>query len=328
MNECSMLNDILDSFSGIHALIVGDVMLDRYVYGNVERISPEAPVPVVHVQRSENRLGGAANVALNLKSLGATPHLCSVIGEDVDGDIFTDILQQKNISSAGLLPSSTRITTVKSRVLSRNHQLIRLDQEDKHKLNSTEVEKLSKKVINILNSKEIHVIIFQDYNKGVLTPSLIETILAEAIKRNIPTVVDPKHHNFFEYRKATLFKPNLREVRAMIDFDIVASDKQSLQKAANVVRQKLDNQYTLITLSDKGMYFDDGEAGFIVPAEVRNIADVSGAGDTVLSVAALGIAMNLDHKIMVNLANLAGGLVCEKVGVVPIDKEELRAFRM
>lgn len=323
-----MLSDILDNFSSIHALIVGDVMLDRYVYGNVERISPEAPVPVMHVQRSENRLGGAANVALNLKSLGATPHLCSIIGEDSDGDIFTDILKQKGISPTGLLPSPTRMTTVKSRVLARNHQLIRLDQEDKHELSSTEVERLSKNILNILNNNEIHVIIFQDYNKGVLTPNLIKTITIEAQKRNIPTVVDPKHYNFFEYRKVTLFKPNLREVRAMIDFDIVPSDKQSLKKAATVVRQKLDNQYTLITLSDKGMYFDNGKTDFIIPAEVRNIADVSGAGDTVLSVAALGIAMNLDPKVMIKLANLAGGLVCEKVGVVPIDKEELRAFKM
>ncbi len=315
---------IFEAFSQVNALIVGDVMIDRYVYGKVERISPEAPVPVVDIQGTENRLGGAANVALNLKALGATPYLCSLIGQDDDGDIFTEIIQQKGISKTGLLPSPTRRTTVKSRVLARNHQLIRLDSEDKHELTPDETQQFSEKIRHLLNNTDhIDVIILQDYNKGVLTPKLIKTILAEATRHNIPTVVDPKHLNFFEYRQVTLFKPNLREVCAMLDFDIIPSDKESLRKAAAAVREKLGNQYTLITLSDKGMYFDDGKTDFTVPAEVRNIADVSGAGDTVLSVAALGIAIGLAPEVMVKLANLAGGLVCEQVGVVPVDKQEL-----
>lgn len=315
---------IFEAFSQVNALIVGDVMIDRYIYGQVERISPEAPVPVVDIRGTENRLGGAANVALNLKALGATPYLCSLIGQDDDGDIFTKIIRQKYMPEVGLLPSPTRRTTVKSRVLARNHQLIRLDSEDKHELTPDETQQLSEKIRHLLNNTDnIDVIILQDYNKGVLTPKLIKTILAEATRHNIPTVVDPKHLNFFEYRQVTLFKPNLREVRAMVDFDILPSDKKTLQKAAAAVREKLNNRYTLITLSDKGMYFDDGKTGFTVPAEVRNVADVSGAGDTVLSVAALGIATGLAPKVMVKLANLAGGLVCEQVGVVPIDKQEL-----
>ncbi len=317
-------DDIFEAFAGVNVLLIGDVMLDRYVSGNVERISPEAPVPVVHVQHTENRLGGAANVALNLKSLGAATYLCSVIGDDDDGAIFTKILQQKKISKTGILPSSARMTTVKSRVLSRNQQLIRLDYEHKHALNKKESQELRKKITTILDTNEIHVIIFQDYNKGVLTAELIRSVLTEAIRRDIPTVVDPKFANFFAYRRATLFKPNLREVRAMLDFEIDPDDHATLEKAATAIRQEIGNLYTLITLSSKGMYFDDGKTNFIIPAEVRNIADVSGAGDTVLSLMALGIATKSDPKTMVQLANLAGGLVCEKVGVVPIDLQELK----
>jgi len=317
-------DDIFEAFACVNVLVIGDVMLDRYVHGNVERISPEAPVPVVHVQDTENRLGGAANVALNLKSLGATPYLCSVVGTDADADIFTEIIQQKNLSKTGITPSSDRMTTVKSRILSRNQQLIRLDHEHTHSLNEKETNTLTKRIREILDTNEIHVIILQDYNKGVLTPKLIRSVLAEAIQRDIPTVVDPKYTNFFAYRRATLFKPNLREVRAMFDFEINPSDNATLEKAAAAIRQELGNQYTLITLSDKGMYFDDGKTNFIIPAEVRNIADVSGAGDTVLSLMALGIATKLAPKTMVKLANLAGGLVCEKVGVVPVDLGELK----
>lgn len=317
-------DDIFEAFAGINALVVGDVMIDRYVSGNVERISPEAPVPVVHVQQTENRLGGAANVALNLKSLGATPYLCSVVSDDSNGILFVKTLQQKKICITGIVPSSARMTTIKSRILSRNQQLIRLDSEDTHSLNEKETTDLLQKIREILDTNEIHVIIFQDYNKGVLTLEFIRTVLTEAIRRDIPTVVDPKYTNFFAYRRATLFKPNLREVRAMLDFEIDPNNTATLQKATTAIRQELSNLYTLITLSSKGMYFDDGKAHFIIPAEVRNIADVSGAGDTVLSLMALGIATKLDPKIMVQLANLAGGLVCEKVGVVPVDLEELK----
>jgi len=318
------VDDIFEAFAGVNVLIVGDVMLDRYVSGNVERISPEAPVPVLHVKQTENRLGGAANVALNLKSLGARPYLCSVVGDDDDSITFAKTLQQKRISKTGILPSSARMTTVKSRILSRNQQLLRLDSEHTHDLNEEETTNLLQKIREILDSNEIHVIILQDYNKGVLTPELIRTVLTEAIRRDIPTVVDPKYTNFFAYRRATLFKPNLREVRAMLDFEINPNDNTTLEKAATAIRQEIGNSYTLITLSDKGMYFDDGATNFIIPAEVRNIADVSGAGDTVLSVMALGIAAKLEPKTMVQLANLAGGLVCEKVGVVPVDLEELK----
>jgi len=317
-------DDIFEAFARVNALVVGDVMLDRYVSGNVERISPEAPVPVVHVQQTENRLGGAANVALNLKSLGATPYMCSVIGADADADVFTKIIEQKKLPKTGLIPSSARMTTVKSRVLSRNQQLIRLDHEHTHNLNEKESMQLIQKIREILDTNEIHVIIFQDYNKGVLTPEIIRSVLTEAIRRDIPTIVDPKFTNFFAYRRATLFKPNLREVRDMLDFEINPDDNATLEKAAANIRQEIGNLYTLITLSDKGMYFDDGKTNFIIPAEVRNIADVSGAGDTVLSLMALGIAAKLDSKTMVQLANLAGGLVCEKVGVVPVDLEELK----
>lgn len=316
-------NNLFKAFTQTNVLVVGDVMIDRYLHGEVNRISPEAPVPVVELAHTEDRPGGAANVALNLKAMGAAPYLCSVIGKDADADVFGEILKAHKITDIGIVRADNRITTVKSRVMARGRQLMRLDREEIRDLDKEEAATLLGKVRKILDTKDIHVVLFQDYNKGVLSAEVIKEISALAITKNIPIVVDPKEANFFEYRQATLFKPNLREIEAMTDLPVNPDDIKTLRQATNTIHQQLGNTYTLITLSDKGMYCAGADDEFMIPAQVRNVADVCGAGDTVVSIAALGIAVKMELKELVELANLAGGLVCEKVGVVPIDREEL-----
>lgn len=312
----------LDQFSGLKVLVIGDVMIDRYLVGSVDRISPEAPVPVVLLNSRDNRLGGAANVALNLKALGAEPYLCSVTGQDKNGEIFAELLPEAGLSNKGILPSPERRTTIKTRVLAQNQQLMRVDEEDRFELSDSERKAFLERIRSLLESKNIDLILFQDYNKGVLTQAVIREIILEAIKRDIPTAVDPKNLNFWEYKRVQLFKPNLSEVRAKLPME-VNSSLESLQEAAAYIHRKLDNPYTMITLSEKGLFITDHKDYLIVPAEARDIADVCGAGDTVVSVASLGMALGWPLREIALLSNLAGGQVCEKVGVVPVDKLQL-----
>lgn len=318
------IDQIFDKFNDITVLIVGDVMIDRYLEGAVNRISPEAPVPVVSLKKEEQRLGGAANVALNIKALGATPILCSVVGKDKAAEKFFELLPEHQLSARGIIQSNHRQTTSKTRILSQNQQLIRLDREDTHPLVEEEASALISRILEILEQKDIDVILFQDYNKGVLSNQVIRSIILEAIKKDIPTGVDPKHQNFWSYKHINLFKPNLREIRDQVDFE-VDPNLESLQKAAKVVHHKLGNQYTLITLSEKGVFLDDNQSGNIYPTIPRRIADVCGAGDTVFSVAGLGLAFPEMIQEMAQLANLAGSQVCEYVGVVPVNKEQLKS---
>ncbi len=315
--------NIFKAFSQLNVLIVGDVMIDRYLRGKVNRISPEAPVPVVHLQQSENRLGGAANVALNLKAVGATPYLCSLVGKDEFGDQFTQLLPSSGLSNKYVLRSGERMTTVKTRIIAQHQQLLRVDSEDVHHLSSREAGKYLGIIRDLLDSKDIHVILFQDYNKGVLSHKVINEIMLEAVKRDIPTAVDPKFNNFWSYKQVTLFKPNLKEIRAQFK-ESVEPTLESLQKAADKVRNKLGNQITLVTLSEKGLFIEKEGQGLIVPTHKRTIADVCGAGDTVISLAALGLVTGMDIKDIATLSNLAGGQVCERVGVVPVDLEQLQ----
>lgn len=316
------ISNIFDAFKQLNILVVGDVMIDRYVEGKVTRISPEAPVPVVHLEKTENRLGGAANVALNIKALGANPIICSMIGDDDNGALFQELLPEFGLSNKHVLKSTYRTTTVKTRVLSSNQHLLRVDEEDASDLIEADRNNYLDRIREILDNKEIHVILFQDYNKGVLSYEVIRSIILEAIKRDIPTAVDPKYHNFWAYKHVTLFKPNLKEIRDQIP-EVANPTEENLNKASFILKSKLGNQYTMITLSEKGLFVDSGKESMIVGTQPRSIADVCGAGDTVISVAALGLALNMDLKEMAYMANLAGGQVCEKVGVVPVDKNQL-----
>lgn len=315
--------DLFEAFNKLNVLIIGDVMIDRYLSGSVNRISPEAPVPVVQLLQSDNRLGGAANVALNIRALGATPYLCSVIGTDDNAQIFLDLLPEQGLSPKAILQSKERVTTVKTRVMAAGQQLLRVDQEITDDLSEPDAEAVINCVRNYLDQRDIHVILFQDYNKGVLSRKVIREVILEAVKRDIPTVVDPKFNNFWSYKHVTLFKPNLKEIRAQIP-ERVDIRTGSLRRAAKHIRDKLGNQYTLITLSEKGLYYEDNGRDAIIPTQPRSIADVCGAGDTVVSISALGLALSLDMKEIALLANLAGGQVCERIGVTPVDKTQLR----
>ncbi len=316
--------DILQKIEGQEVLIIGDVMLDRYLTGSVSRISPEAPVPVVLQHETENRLGGAANVALNVRALGAVPVLCSVVGRDDDGDLFQRILPENDISVEGILALPGRRTTVKTRILGNNQQMLRIDREDTHDLTGAEAHLFLEKVLQILAKRPVRAVIFQDYNKGVLTAEVIRTMIAEARKRGILTAVDPKKINFFAYEGVDLFKPNLKEIRDSAPF-AVRPELDSLQKASDFLRERLQNRLTMITLSEKGIFLDDGSGGKIFPTVPRNVADVSGAGDTVISVATLGLAAGLNLDMIAALSNLAGGQVCEFPGVVPVQRDILAA---
>lgn len=319
------------NFDGLHVLVVGDVMIDRYLTGRVERISPEAPVPVVHLQEEENRLGGAANVALNLRALGATPYLCTIVGDDANGELFTHLLPESNLSNRYVLRSSERCTTVKTRVLSQNQQLLRADREDTHLLSDTEAKELIQQIQHLIDNRRMDVILLQDYNKGVLSPRLITEVILLGIKEDIPIAVDPKKLHFWAYKRVTLFKPNLREMQQQLDFPLQTT-LESLDQAAQLLQQKLGNQYTLITLSEKGIYLHDGRKSQIFPTQARSISDVSGAGDTVIAIVSCCLALDVPLDQMAQLANLAGGQVVEKPGVVPIDlaqlKQEAAAIRV
>ncbi len=297
-------------------------MLDRYLIGSVSRISPEAPVPVVLHQRTEDRLGGAANVALNVQSLGAQAVLCSVIGKDAEGDALCALLPQAGLTTAGLLALPSRQTTVKTRVLGNHQQMLRIDREDTRDLTPDEEHFFVAHVAALLSRYPVSALIFQDYNKGVLTPAVIEALLHEAKERRILTAVDPKKNNFFAYRGATLFKPNLKEVRDSLPFPVHLT-LESLCSAAAFLREKLDCPNIMITLSEEGLFLANEEGAQIYPTAARKVADVSGAGDTVISVAALGLAAGLDGPLIAALANLAGGQVCEFPGVVPVQADLL-----
>ena len=318
------MSDIFAAFQNLNVLIVGDVMIDRYLRGKVERISPEAPVPVVQLQEREDRLGGAANVALNISALGATPYLCSVIGRDAAAQTFLNLLEEQQITSKYIIQSNERPTTVKSRVVASHQQLIRIDEESQTDLSAKEEQKYLECINNVLEQKKIDIILFQDYNKGVLSQNVIREIILEAIKRDIPTAVDPKVKNFTAYKRVHLFKPNLLEVNRFLQ-NTVSATPEDLRLAADKITQQLGNKYTLITLSDKGLFLQAQKAGQLYPTRIRQIADVCGAGDSVISVAALALALDLPLSEMALLANLAGGQVCESPGVVPINLSQLKA---
>jgi len=310
-------------FNEAKILVIGDVIIDRYLDGKVNRISPEAPVPIIHLQKTDNRLGGAANVALNIKAMGATPYLFSIIGKDENAQIFQDLMPQNNLWEKGILQSKDRCTTVKTRVMSSNQQLLRVDREDTHDLTSNEEDLLMHTIKSFLAEQKIDVIILQDYNKGIFSISMIQKTLSVANKYVIPVVVDPKKANFFDFKNVAIFKPNLKEIRESTPFE-VSTDLDSLKKASAFLRSQSGNKNTIITLSEKGMFIDDGENAKIIPTQIRNIADVCGAGDSVIGLTAIGLAMKLRLEEIAILANLAGGQVCEKVGVVPVDKTQLQ----
>ncbi len=317
------IKQLFDSFDNYKVLVIGDVMLDAYLWGSVERISPEAPVPIIHCNKRENRLGGAANVALNVQALGATPILCSVIGKDEKGDILKKLVEKRNLSNIGLLSNKKRRTTIKSRIISSNQHLLRVDEEDVENLQSDIENEFIIHIIKLLKNHKISTVIFEDYDKGVITKRVIEKTVSFCQKKNIPILVDPKKRNFNYYNNVTLLKPNFKEFIEGLNIDINKSNIKSIFKASKELSKKLNSKYIMITLSELGVFIFDNDNYFHIQAEIRDIADVSGAGDTVISTAALCLAAGLSSYDIAKISNLAGGLVCEKVGVVPINKKQL-----
>jgi rfaE bifunctional protein kinase chain/domain len=314
---------LFETFKNKKILVIGDIMLDRYMIGDVQRISPEAPVPVVELKKEEDRLGGAANVALNIISLGAEVVLASVIGSDVYGQRIIELCSENKIDSRSILQLPSRPTTVKTRILGNKQQLLRVDYEVNEYLNKVDEQLFLDFVIPAITN-EFDAIIFEDYNKGLLTERIIQELISACQKNNIHTSVDPKLKNFFAYKGVTLFKPNLKELKEGIGISFnFPAEKQIFESAISTLNEKIQNSFTFVTLSEFGVAISDHSSVDYIDAHVRTISDVSGAGDTVIAVATLCLCSGCSMKEIAQISNLAGGLVCEKSGVVSINSAEL-----
>lgn len=319
----AFFTDLFSSFSDLRVLVVGDVMLDNYWWGEVERISPEAPVPVVRLRRRESRLGGAANVALNLKALGAAVHMATVVGEDADGLLLQKLLSDAGVDTSLVQFSAHRPTTTKARVMGHTQQMLRIDEETTEDLTTAEEHPFIDAVLRYLQREKPHMVIFEDYNKGVLKENVIHRMIGHCKVLGIPTAVDPKKKNFLSYKDVTIFKPNLKEVREGLGLPVEKVDEAALRTVHQKLQEALNHEITFLTLSEKGVFAQKESDVVQIPSHLRNIADVSGAGDTVIATAALVYAATSDVSLMAAISNLAGGLVCEEVGVVPVNKERL-----
>lgn len=317
------MKNLLDSFNNKKIMIVGDIMLDIYMKGKVERISPEAPVPIVSVTDTFSRLGGAANVAQNLKALGAEPVLCSIIGDDEDSTELMNLLLEQEMTPEGIIKSKERRTTTKTRVIGNNAQMIRIDKEDTFDLTEDEYNKLALKITEIIEKENIDGVILQDYNKGILTENLINHVITLSNKKGIAVCVDPKKKNFLAYKNVTLFKPNLKELMEGTQATTYDSSIDGIFQTIDTLQKTLNATYIMTTLSERGVVIKDYKhnARHHIPAHLRKIADVSGAGDTVLSVAMLCLVSGFDAYHIAALSNLAGGLACEELGAAPINKD-------
>jgi D-glycero-beta-D-manno-heptose-7-phosphate kinase len=318
------IQKLFESFSKLKVGVIGDVMLDTYMWGRVDRISPEAPVPVVQLEEKEYRIGGAGNVALNCHSLGSQAFILSITGDDTEGLLLEELFNENLIDTSYLLKSPARITTNKTRIISRNQQMIRLDNEVTFDLDANSEELLLQQVRSFIQTHDPDVMIFEDYNKGLLTERVIHDVITICKAAGVITAVDPKRKNFFAYHSADIFKPNLGEVKQGLNLLIDDVNNSLLSKIHLELKNVLEHNISFITLSDKGVFYQKDGLAKIIPSHLRNIADVSGAGDTVIAVAALVYTATQNVHLMAEVANIAGGLVCEEVGTVAIDKSRLQ----
>lgn len=314
---------LFESFSYLKIGVIGDIMLDTYWWGKVDRISPEAPVPVVAVSKKEQRIGGAGNVALNIAALGAHISVISITGDDDEGKQLIALLEQNNIQTEFIGKSNNRITTNKIRIISRNQHMMRLDAEITTPLSILEEEHLISSFEKYVLRESPQLVILEDYNKGVLTENCIEKIIGICKRENILTAVDPKRKNFFAYKKVDIFKPNLQEVKESLNILGDSVSAELLREMHEKLKEKLEHNISFITLSEKGVFYEKDKESAIIPTHIRSIADVSGAGDTVIAVASVVYAATQNMRLMAEMANIAGGLVCEEVGTVAIDKNKL-----
>jgi rfaE bifunctional protein kinase chain/domain len=314
------IKELEKNFSGKKIAVIGDMMLDGYFWGDVKRISPEAPVPVLEVEEEFFRFGGAANVALNISTLGGIPVPVGIIGYDNYGTIFTSLLNEFKIMDDGIVIDESRPTTTKTRVIADNQHVVRIDKESKDYIKESTEKKLFKFIENQIN--ELDGIILQDYNKGVLTESLIKNVIDLANKSKKLITVDPKFENFYCYKNATVFKPNRKEAEAKLGAKIFTAEEISI--AGKKLMEQLKAKYLLLTLGEEGIaIFENGKPVERMETKARKVADVSGAGDTVISTLTIAMAAGADIMEACYLANYAGGLVCEEVGIVPIEQKKL-----
>ncbi len=314
--------EAFQKFNSLKIAVVGDVMVDAYIWGKVSRISPEAPVPIINLSKREDRLGGSANVALNLVSLGIQAEIISVVGQDEAGEKLTNLFQKRNIKNDNVVYSKERITTIKTRVIGNSQHLLRVDNEQTNNITPEEENALIEAVRKAV-SGGINAIILEDYNKGVLTERVISEIVKIANENKVITTVDPKRENFLSFKNVTMFKPNLKELKEGMKSDFDFKDFHLFEQAVIDLESELKNKITFVTLSEHGVYVKEGIHREHLSAHLRDIADVSGAGDTVIAVATACLAAGLSSVQMANIANLAGGLVCESSGVIAIEKDLL-----
>lgn len=320
MTQCE---ELFSDFRTLKIGVIGDVMLDTYIWGKVERISPEAPVPIVSLHHKEQRIGGAGNVALNCRSLGAKVFILGVTGKDEEADELETLLKENMIDPTGIVKSGKRATTNKTRILSRNQQMMRLDAEITNDLDQDEEKKLLDKLAEFIAHEDPNILIFEDYNKGVLTEKVIEEAIALCRNSGVITAADPKRKNFFSYKGVDIFKPNMKEVQDGLNLLFETADLYQLRNIHDQLHKHLEHKVSLITLSDKGIFYQQLQNAAIIPSHLRNVADVSGAGDTVIAVAAMVYAVTKNAHMMAEIANIAGGLVCEEVGTAAVDREKL-----
>lgn len=323
MMSITEFDELFRKFSSLKIGVIGDLMLDTYWWGKTDRISPEAPVPVVAVSSKEQRIGGAGNVALNIAALGANVSVISITGNDDEAAQLLSLLKHDKINTDFVSASNDRITTNKIRIISRNQHMMRLDAEISTELNSSDEKKVIDSFTAYAEREKPDLVILEDYNKGVLTENVISKIISICKEKNIITAVDPKRKNFFAYKGVDIFKPNLHEAKEGLNIIADGVSEHLLDEMHQQLYEKLGHRISFITLSEKGVFYDSGDDKAIIPTHIRSIADVSGAGDTVIAVASVVYAASKNTRLMAEMANIAGGLVCEEVGTVAINKERL-----
>ncbi|MGL4976506.1 MAG: D-glycero-beta-D-manno-heptose-7-phosphate kinase [Cetobacterium sp.] len=318
--EKSRLEEILNSFAKLKVAVVGDMMLDDYLIGSVERISPEAPVPVVSIKKERFVLGGAANVVNNLSTLGANAFCFGVVGEDFDGDRLVRELEKKGIETFGVVKTEDRPTIVKRRIISGNQQLLRLDWEDARPI----TKNLEDNLLNHIEKRieDLDAIILSDYDKGVLTPRVVKRIISLCKEKGIIVTVDPKPKNALNYIGATSMTPNRKEA-------IECLGKKSFENIIEIgkeLKNKLELSSLLLTRSEEGMSLFEGDEIINIPTYAKEVFDVTGAGDTVISVFTLASAAGLTLHEAAKIANTAAGVVVGKMGTSTVTKEEILDF--
>lgn len=315
------VDTIFNAFKGKRILVIGDVMLDRYLRGKVSRISPEAPVPIVELESENYHFGGAANVALNLKSLGCEPITLGLIGEDTNAQVFLELIKSEQMDTSGFIKTSDRPTTVKTRIIGDNQHMVRVDREkiiyNNDKLHQQMVDRFEALI------PQADAVILEDYNKGLLSKKFIHHILDYTTKHNLIVTVDPKFINFLEYRQATVFKPNIKEIAQALALPL--EDQHQIEKAGLELVHKMQAKTVMLTRGAEGIsLFEQNGTITHIPARTRKVADVSGAGDTVIATLTAALCAGATITEAALIANHAAGIVCGEVGIVPVKPEDIK----